>query len=89
MTDEIVALEDNDTWTVVDLLPGKKDLGCKWVYRVKFKVNGTIERHKSRLVVLGNNQIEGVDYNETFAPVAKMVTVLAFLNADSKNWKVH
>lgn len=56
MTDEIIALEDNGTCTVVDLPPGKKALGSKWVYRIKFKADGTIERYKSVLVVLRNNQ---------------------------------
>lgn len=89
MTDEIIALENNGTWMVVYLAPGKKALGSKWVYRIKFKADGTIERYKARLVVLGNNQTEGVDYNETFAPVAKMVTVHAFLKlATSKNWEI-
>lgn len=76
--DEIVALEDKDTWTVVDL-PPYKALGCKWVFRLKFNADGTIERYKARLVVLGNNQKEGIDYTETFAHVAKKVTVRTFL----------
>lgn len=59
MTDEIVALEDNGTFTVVDLPPGKTALGSKWVYRIKFKADGTIEPYKARLVVFGNNQTEG------------------------------
>lgn len=59
---EYVALEDSGTWTVVDLPPGKHALGCKWVFKLKFRADGTLERRKSRLVVLGNNQVEGDDY---------------------------
>ena len=90
MKEEIQALEDNGTWTLEPLPPGKRALGSQWVYRTKFKSNGDIERLKSRLVVLGNHQQEGIDYNETFAPVAKMTTVRAFLAiAASKNWELH
>ena len=90
MQDEIQALETNGTWTMADLPPGKKALGSQWVYRIKYKSDGSIERLKSRLVLFGNHQTEGIDYNETFAPVAKMVTVRAFLAITaSKNWELH
>jgi len=88
--DEIDALEENGTWTVETLPAGKKPIGCKWVFRLKFNSDGTLERHKARLVVLGNNQKEGIDYSETFAPVAKMITVRTFLQqAASLDWEVH
>ena len=65
-------------------------MGSQWVYRIKYLANGEIERLKSRLVVLGNHQEAGIDYNETFAPVAKLTTVRAFLAiAASKNWELH
>jgi hypothetical protein len=75
MQNEIDALENNCTWTVETLPPNKKAIGCKWVYKIKYHSDGTVERFKARLVILGNNQVEGLDYNETFAPVVKMVTV--------------
>ena len=88
--DEYVALKDNNTWIVVDLPPGKYALSCKWVFKFKFRADGTLERRKSRLVVCGNSQVEGEDYEETFAPVAKMTTVCTFLQiAASRNWEVH
>ncbi|KAK9190783.1 hypothetical protein WN943_019393 [Citrus x changshan-huyou] len=90
MAKEIDALEQNETWTLADLPLGKKAIGCKWVYRIKYHSDGSIERCKARLVILGNNQIEGVDYNETFAPVAKMVSVRTLLAvAVARDWELH
>ncbi|KAL9447401.1 hypothetical protein AB3S75_014963 [Citrus x aurantiifolia] len=90
MAKEIDALEQNETWTLADLPLGKKAIGCKWVYRIKYHSDGSIERCKARLVILGNNQIEGVDYNETFAPVAKMVSVRTLLVvAVARDWELH
>ena len=67
----------------------KKALGCKWVYKIKRKSDGTVERFKTRPDIHGNHQVAGIDYNETFAPVAKMVTVRVFLAvAASKEWEL-
>lgn len=74
MQKEICALEANKTWVMEPLPLGNKAPRCKWIYKLKY-ANGSIERLKARLVLLGNHQVEGNDYNETFAPVAKMVTV--------------
>lgn len=54
-------------------------LSCKWVYKIKYHFDGSIERFKARLMILGNNQVEGLDYNETFALITKMMTIQIFL----------
>lgn len=79
MQDEIEALERNGTWAVEDLPPGKKAIGSGWVYKIKYTDKSKVERVKARLVVHGNRQVVGVDFNETFAPVAKMGTDLGVL----------
>ena len=79
MTAKIVALEANQTWTLTPLPTGKKPIECKWVYKIKYKADGSIERYKARLVAKGFTQKEGVDYFETFSPVAKMVSVKVLL----------
>jgi len=80
----------NDMWVIDDLPLNKKTLGCKWVYKIKYHFDDTVERFKARLVIFGNHQVAGIDYTETFALVAKMTTVRVFLVvAAAKNWQVH
>ncbi|XP_042968951.1 uncharacterized mitochondrial protein AtMg00820-like [Carya illinoinensis] len=79
MSAELRALEENSTWTLESLPPGKTPIGCKWVFKTKLKVDGSIERYKARLVAKDYTQVEGLDYHETFAPVAKMTTVRCLL----------
>uniref|UniRef100_A0A2N9EQR6 Integrase catalytic domain-containing protein n=1 Tax=Fagus sylvatica TaxID=28930 RepID=A0A2N9EQR6_FAGSY len=89
MTKELAALEANHTWVLTSLPPGKHPIGCKWVYKIKFKSDGSIERYKARLVAKGYNQLEGIDYVETFSPVAKLVIVRYFIAlAAAQGWSV-
>jgi len=90
MDEEINAIEKNDTWELVDL-PAEKDcIGVKWIYKTKLNADGEVVKHKARLVAQGFSQQPGIDYNETFAPVARLDTVrLVLAIAAQHNWKVH
>ncbi|RVW41005.1 Retrovirus-related Pol polyprotein from transposon TNT 1-94 [Vitis vinifera] len=90
MLEEIYALEDNHTWQLVDLPQGKKVVGCKWVFAVKVHPDGSVARLKARLVARGYAQTYGVDYSDTFSPVAKLNSVRLFISiAASQQWMIH
>ena len=74
----------------MDLPPGRKLVQCKWVYKTKFDADGSPLKYKAILVAKFYSQFHGIDYNETFAPVAKMDSIrLALAIASSRQWEVH
>ena len=80
-------MEAKNTWTLTPLPSNKKPIRCKWVYRVKYKYDGLVERYKARSVAKGFTQKEGIDYIETFSPVAIMVSIICLLAMfDVKGW---
>ncbi|KAK8931024.1 hypothetical protein KSP39_PZI016079 [Platanthera zijinensis] len=90
MHEELTALQLNNTWELVSLPPGKRAIGCKWIYSVKANADGSLARLKARLVAKGYAQTYGVDYEETFAPVAKMSSIRIVISlAATHRWPLH
>lgn len=87
---EFDALHVNHTWDLVQLPPRKKIIRCRWVYKVKHKANGGIERLKARLIVKCYTQQADINYIETFSPVVKMKILRVLLaTAVKQGWTMH
>ena len=90
MNSELKSIKENDTWYYADLPKGHKAIGLKWVFKVKRDLEGNIIKYKARLVAKGYAQKYGVDYEEVFAPVARLETVKLILAlAAQGKWQVH
>ena len=90
MFEEMKALKKNETWEICSLPKGVVPVGCKWVFIVNHKSDGTLERFKARLVAKGYPQTYEINYLETFAPVAKVNTVRVLLSLAARNdWSLH
>ncbi|KAJ3689816.1 hypothetical protein LUZ61_018980 [Rhynchospora tenuis] len=90
MDEEIAAIEKNDTWKLVELLEGCQPIGVKWVYKKKMNAEGKIERYKARLVAKGYRQKAGIDYDEVFAPVARMETIRLLISLAAQfKWPIY
>jgi hypothetical protein len=77
---EMDSILSNGTWEVIDRPYGCKHVGCKWVFKLKLKPDGTIEKHKARFVAKGFTQKEGEDFFDTYSPVARMTTIQVLLS---------
>jgi hypothetical protein len=90
MKEETCVLQKNKTWDLVQLPKGKKTVDCKWVFTVKKTPEGKVEKYKARLAAKGYNQTYGIDYDETFAPIAKVSTVRTLIScAVNFRWSLH
>ena len=90
MQDENDVTKKNQTWELVERLKEKKVIDVKWIYKVKFNFDGTVQRKKARLVAKGYAQQPGIDFQETFAPVARLDTVRALIAlAAQKGWLLY
>ncbi|GJV17811.1 ribonuclease H-like domain, reverse transcriptase, RNA-dependent DNA polymerase [Tanacetum coccineum] len=87
---ELDSINRNNTWELTTLPKGKKAIGLKWVFKTKKDANGNIIKHKARLVAKGSIQEHGIDFEEVFAPVARMETIRLLLAIATNNkWEVH
>ena len=89
MNKEIHSIEKNKTWELATLLKCQKAIAVKWVYKIKRGIDGSIERYRARLVAKGYKQKCGVDYDEVFAPVARLDTYKNDVSlATHHKWKI-
>ena len=75
MRSELKSMDENQVWDLVDPPPGVTAIGWKWVFKKKTDVDGNVQIHKARLVAKGYGQVQGIDYDETYSPVAMLKSV--------------
>jgi integrase len=90
MKEEIEKLQKRDTWKVVPRPKNANIVGSKWVYRLKKDANGNVTSHRARLVAQGFTQIHGIDFDDTFAPIARMTSIRTVLALAARyDWEIH
>uniref|UniRef100_A0A8R7UZY5 Reverse transcriptase Ty1/copia-type domain-containing protein n=1 Tax=Triticum urartu TaxID=4572 RepID=A0A8R7UZY5_TRIUA len=90
MKEELESIESNQTWQLVKLPRGQTEIGLKWVFKLKKDTEGNVVKHKARLVAKGYVQRQGIDFDEVFAPVARIETVrLLIALAAHMDWEIH
>ena len=89
MAKDYASIMKNDVWEVVPKPEGKSVVTSKWLYKIKY-VDGSIEKYKARFVARGFSQVEGIDYDETFAPIAQYTSIRSIISiAAEMGWKIH
>ena len=90
MTEEVQSILKNDVWEVVPRLEGKSVVTSKWLFKIKHRANGSVEKQKARFFARGFSQKEGIDYDETFAPEARYPSIRTIIAiASAMGWKLH
>ena len=84
MEEEYESIMKNNTWELNELPKHKNLIECKWIYKPKFKSDGSIDKYKARLVAKGYSQTKGIDYAETFAPVVELNTIIMLISLATK-----
>lgn len=90
MKEEYESIIKIKTWELVKFLEGKDPIGCKWLYKPKFKEDGSVDKYKARLVAKGYSEKEGIDYEDYFSPISKLNTIRIIIALATKNhWSLH
>ena len=90
MVEEYASIIKNDVWEIVPRPQNKSVVTSKWIYKIKHAADGSIDKHKARFVARGFSQKEGVDYEETFAPVARYTSIRTIIAiATQMGWRIH
>ena len=90
MQEEYSSIMKNDVWEVVPRPEGKSVVTSRWLYKVKHAADGSIEKFKARFVARGFSQVEGVDYEDTFTPVARYTSIRSIISIVAEmGWKIH
>ena len=90
MVEEYDSIVRNSAWKIVLRSEGKSVVGFRWIYKVKQVVDGSVEKYKARFFAQGFSQIEGIDYEETFAPVTRYSSIRMILSLSAQmGWHIH
>ena len=90
MVEEYESIMRNEVWEVVPRLEGKSVVTSRWIYKVKYVADGSIEKHKAQFVARGFSHVEGIDYDEMFAPVARYASIRTVMAIVAEmGWKIH
>ena len=90
MVEEYDSIVRNNVWDVVPILKNKLVVSSRWLYKVKKVVDGSVEKHKASFVARGFSQVEGIDYDETFPPVARYSSIKSMFSLLARmGWKIH